>query len=110
MIFASEYCVTASYRSASRSRRSAVASSVSRRTGGVVTLDVVIVLTSPFDRSWDLHLADAAYGRSLGDVGRQQLQRVLLACGFDGPPDRVAARMARGDRRLVAEGAVVALE
>src|SRR5512133_2617588 len=61
-------------------------------------------------RSRDLDLADGRRGRPLGDVERQQPQSVLFALGLDRPPDRVAARAARGERSSVAKWALVALE
>src|SRR6266498_2217385 len=60
--------------------------------------------------SRDIHLADAGHRRSLSYVGRQQLKRLLLVFGFDGPPNCVPARAARGDCGLVTERALVALE
>jgi hypothetical protein len=61
-------------------------------------------------RSWDLDLADPARFRSIGHVEGQERERRLFGCGFDGPPDCMAAQDARGERRLVAERAVVASE
>ena len=55
-------------------------------------------------------LAHARGGRALGDVERQQRERVLLARGLDGPPDRVPAGAARGERRPVAKRASVPFE
>ena len=50
-------------------------------------------------RSWDVDLADARCGGALGDVERQQPERVCLGRGLHRPPDRVLARAARGERR-----------
>ena len=44
------------------------------------------------------------------DPHRSGVPRVLLAGGFDVPPDRVPARATRGERRLVTERALVPLE
>ena len=60
--------------------------------------------------SWDLHLGDRDGGGALGDEERQQRERVRLGRGVDRPPDRVAAGGARGQRRAVAERALVAPE
>ena len=60
--------------------------------------------------SWNVDLADARCRRALRDVEGEQSDRVPLGCGFDGPPDRVPARKARGERRAVAKRAVVAFE
>jgi hypothetical protein len=61
-------------------------------------------------RSWDLHLADAADGRALGDVGGEQPERFGFALGFDRPPDRVSAGAARGEGWTVAKWALVSSE
>src|SRR5512134_2714410 len=66
--------------------------------------------SSGASRSWDLDLADGCRCRALGHVGRQQPQSVFFALGLDGPPDRVAAGAARGERFLVAKWTLVALE
>src|SRR3954447_21642735 len=60
--------------------------------------------------SRDHDLTHASDGRALRDEERQQPQRVLLAGGLDRPPNRVASRRAGGQRRAVAERALVALE
>src|SRR3954462_6924119 len=60
--------------------------------------------------SRDHDLAHASERRVLRDEERQELQRVRLAGGLDRPPDRVAAGRAGGQRRAVAERAVVTLE
>src|SRR4051812_49913086 len=60
--------------------------------------------------SRDRDLAHASDRRALRDEERQEPQRVLFACGLDPPPDRVAAGRAGGQRRAVAERALVALE
>src|SRR5438094_1681527 len=60
--------------------------------------------------SGDLHLGDPGRGGARGHEERQQRERVLRRRGIDRPPDRVAARSARGERAAVAQRAVVAAE
>jgi hypothetical protein len=60
--------------------------------------------------SWDLNLADARDRGALGDVERQQPERVLFAINVDRPPDRVAPGAARGQCHVVPKRALVSLE
>jgi hypothetical protein len=61
-------------------------------------------------RSRDLDLADPGRRRSLCDVEGQQAKSVGFACRVHRPPDVVTAGLTRGQGRLVAEWACVALE
>src|ERR687897_634863 len=61
-------------------------------------------------RSRDLHVGDGDEGRALGEVVRQELQRLALRRGADDPPDLVPAERARTDGRSATQRAVVAGE
>src|SRR5262245_31141640 len=58
----------------------------------------------------DADVVDPGRRRARGDVEREQAEGVLRGRGLDRPPDRVAARVARPERRLTAKRAVVPLE
>src|SRR5215218_9612830 len=60
--------------------------------------------------SRDLHVGDGDDGRALGEVVRQELQRLALRRGADDPPDLVPAERARTDGRSATQRAVVAGE
>src|SRR3954451_19130628 len=92
------------------SRLSASTPSACHRRGYGGVAGFICVSSRGSGRSWDHDLAHASDRRALRDEERQEPQRVLLAGGLDRPPDRVAAGRAGGQRRAVAERALVALE
>src|SRR5688572_33406149 len=60
--------------------------------------------------SRDLHVGDGDDGRALGEVVRQELQRLALRRGADDPPDLVPAERARTDGRSATQRALVSGE
>src|SRR4051812_48247408 len=92
------------------SRLSASTPSACQRRGYGCVAGFIGVSFGGMGRSRDHDLAHASDRRALRDEERQELKRVHFAGGLDRPPDRVAAGRARGQRRAVAERALVALE
>src|SRR5512136_473999 len=58
----------------------------------------------------DVDLVHARDGGALGDVWREQPQRLRFARGVNRPPDRVPARTARRERGAVTEWTRVSFE
>jgi hypothetical protein len=63
------------------------------------------VFESPLRALWDVDLVNAGDGGALGDVWREQLERVLFAFGLNRPPNRVSTGAAGCKCGLVTERA-----